>query len=219
MIYLMISQNFWSDLTAQHQEKILQEGKPILFKRGEIVYSEGEEPQGIYLVEKGLVGLILLGASSGKEHLMRFFKKGQYFGHRSLFSQEGYHGRTVCLEPAELSFIPKKTIFEILESQPHLYRGIVEILAQELKLAELQRVNILENQILPRVANSIVYLKELHPLHKWTRQEIANFCASTASTVIKAMAELEEKGLIRQESRDIVILDRDGLLELSFSQK
>lgn len=215
----MISQNFWYDLTSQHQEKILKEGKPILFKRGEIVYSEGDSPEGIYLVEKGLVGLILLGASSGKEHLMRFFKKGQYFGHRSLFSQEGYHGRTVCLEPTELSFIPKKTVFEILETQPLLYRGVVEILAQELKLAELQRVNILENQIIPRVASSIVYLKELHPKHKWTRQEIANFCASTASTVIKAMAELEQKGLIRQEARDILILDRDGLLDLSFSQK
>lgn len=219
MILVMISQSFWGQLSAQHKDKLKLESKLIHLKRGEVVYSEGQTPDGIYLVDKGLVGLVLIGASTGKEHLMRFFTEGQYFGHRSLFSKEGYHGRTICLEPTTLNFVPKQTIEDILRIQPELYRGIIEMLAGELKLAELQRVNILENQILPRVANSIVYLKELHPDHKWTRQEIANFCASTASTVIKAMAELEEMKLISQESRDIIILDRKGLLELSFSLK
>lgn len=219
MILIMNSQSFWKDLSAKHQQKLRDESKIFHYKRGEVVYSEGQTPSGIYLVDKGLVGLVLLGASSGKEHLMRFFAKGQFFGHRSLFSGGEYHGRTICLEPTQIDFIPKKTVEDILLLQPDLYRGIVEILAHELKLAELQRVNILENQILPRVANSIVFLKELHPDHKWTRQEIANFCASTASTVIKAMAELEQMKLISQDSRDITILDREGLLELSFSLK
>lgn len=73
---------------------------------------------------------------------------------------------------------------------------------------------ILENQILPRTAQALVYLKELHPAHKWTRQEIANFSASTVSTIIKALAELEAKGLIRQEGRSIDILNREGLIAL-----
>lgn len=215
----MITQNFWKDLSAEHQEKLRNESKSLLFKRGEVIYSEGQTPQGIFLLETGLVGLVLLGATSGKEHLMRFFTQGQYFGHRTFFSRGEYHGRTICLEPTRVNFVPKKTVDEILLYQPDLYRGVVEMLASELKQAELQRVNILENQILPRVANALVYLKELHPNHKWTRQEIANFCASTASTVIKAMSELEQMELISQESRDIVILDREGLMDLSFSLK
>lgn len=219
MISVMKSQNFWEDLSAQHQEKLRAESKILQFKRGEVIYSEGQTPQGIFLLESGLVGLVLLGATSGKEHLMRFFTKGQYFGHRTFFSRGEYHGRTICLEPTQVNLVPKKTVDEILLHQPDLYRGVVEMLASELKQAELQRVNILENQILPRVANAIVYLKELHPDHKWTRQEIANFCASTASTVIKAMSELEQMELISQESRDIIILDREGLMDLSFSLK
>jgi CRP-like cAMP-binding protein len=73
---------------------------------------------------------------------------------------------------------------------------------------------ILENQILSRTAQTIIYLKDIHPNHNWTRQEIANFCASTVSTIIKAMAELEDMGLISQKGRSIDILDREGLLNL-----
>jgi CRP-like cAMP-binding protein len=57
-------------------------------------------------------------------------------------------------------------------------------------------------------------LKDLHPDHNWTRQEIANFCASTVSTVIKALSELEELNLIKQDGRSIQVLNRDGLIAL-----
>ncbi|MBX3041006.1 MAG: winged helix-turn-helix domain-containing protein, partial [Bdellovibrionaceae bacterium] len=56
--------------------------------------------------------------------------------------------------------------------------------------------------------------KDLHPRHRWTRLEIASFCASTPSTVIKALAQLEEKGLISQKGREIEIRDRKALLSL-----
>ena len=74
---------------------------------------------------------------------------------------------------------------------------------------------ILENQILSRTAQAIIYLKDLYPEHNWTRQEIANFCASTVSTVIKAMAELEDMGLIKQQGRSIEILKREELLQMT----
>ena len=73
---------------------------------------------------------------------------------------------------------------------------------------------ILENEILVRTAFAIVSLKDLHPDHNWTRQEIANFCASTTSTIIKALAEFEERGLIEQTGRKIKIIDRAKLIAL-----
>jgi CRP-like cAMP-binding protein len=59
-----------------------------------------------------------------------------------------------------------------------------------------------------------IYLKDLHPERNWTRQEIANFCSSTVSTVIKTLAEREDKKLIRQAGRVIEVLDRTALVNL-----
>ncbi|MEN0060077.1 MAG: Crp/Fnr family transcriptional regulator, partial [Bdellovibrio sp.] len=203
-----------SDIPLEVQREFDSAAQRIEFRRGDVVYREGDLPRGLYFVEEGLIGLMLLGATSGKEHLVRFFRRGQLFGHRALFSNEGYHGTATALEPTTLRMIDRTTLYRVLERFPQLYKEITVVLAKELRRCEVQHVMILENQILSRTAQALVYLKDLHPEHKWTRQEIANFSASTVSTIIKALAELESMGLIRQEGRSIEILNREELIAL-----
>lgn len=208
----------WDDLSPEIKERFEKNSKCIDLKRGDYVYQQGETPKGLYFVKQGLVGLMMVGRSSGKEYLLRFFRQGQFFGHRALFSEEGYHGTSVAIEPTLLKLVPAEVVRSVMDSDPSLMRNVVRVLSKELRRCEEHQVMILENEILVRTAQALVYLKDLHPEHNWTRQEIANFCGSTASTVIKVMAELEAMGLIRQDGRSIKILKRDELIDLEDSQ-
>lgn len=215
----MIFNELWSDLPIEAKRQFELSSKTLEVKRGEFVYRQADEPKGLYFVRSGLVGLIIQGSESGKEHLLRFFKQNQFFGHRALFSKEGYHGSTMALETTIVKLVPKETVLEAIKNYPLLLQDVVRVLAKELRRSEVQRVMILENQILSRTAQALIYLKEIHPEHNWTRQEIANFCASTVSTIIKALSQLETMGLIQQDGRKINILDRDRLLVLQDSDQ
>lgn len=206
--------DLWSDISSEMRWYFESQSKNLELKRGEKVYSQGDTPKGLYFIKSGLVGLTILSSNSGKEHLLRFFRQGQFFGHRALFSKEGYHGNAVALEATSIKFVPKEAVLAGIAKDKSILEDVVYVLSKELRRCENQHVMILENQIKARVAQSLVYLKDLHPEHNWTRQEIANFCASTVSTVIKAMAELEQDGLISQEGRSITILKRDSLISL-----
>lgn len=205
--------HLWSDLPRELSQEFDKKAIQKLLKRGEFVYHVTDQPHGLYFVEEGLVGLTLVGPS-GKDHLLRFFKPQQFFGHRSLFAEEPYHGSAIALEKTKLLFLPKSVVHQALEDHPRLYLDILRVLAKELRRVELQHVRIVENQILSRVAQSLVYLKDMRSDHLWTRQEIATFCGSTPSTVIKALASLESRKLIQQVNRRIDILDRKGLIDL-----
>lgn len=210
----MVWKELWSELPTEIKWHFESQSKTIELKRGDFVYQQGDTPAGIYFIKTGLVGLMLIGSSSGKEHLLRFFRQGQYFGHRALFSDEGYHGSTIAIEPTKLKLVPKDVIMDAVEKHPFLLKDVVRVLSKELRRSENHQVMVLENQILVRTAQAIVYLKDLHPDHNWTRQEIANFCASTVSTIIKALSELENRGLIKQEGRSIQVLSRDSLISM-----
>lgn len=205
--------DLWSDLPQEVRIQFESRSTTLELKRGDRVYQQGDKPRGIYFVKQGLIGLVKIGVS-GKEHLLRFFREGQFFGHRSLFSNEEYHGSTLALEPTKIKLVPKDVILSAIDQHPKMLLEVVTVLARELRRCENQHVMILDNQINVRVAQGLVYLKDLHPQHNWTRQEIANFCASTVSTVIKSLADLEEMGLIQQDGRSIKILDRDRLIAL-----
>jgi CRP-like cAMP-binding protein len=206
--------DLWASLPSEVRQQFDSQAQITEFKRGDLIYRQGDQPKGIYFVMQGLVGLVLIGQVSGKEHLLRFFREGQFFGHRALFSDEGYHGSTVALEPTVLKLVPKSLVISAIAKHPQLLMDVARVLSKELRRCENHQVMILENQILVRTAQAVVYLKELHPGHNWTRQEIANFCASTVSTIIKALAELEQSGLIKQQGRSIEILNREGLVAL-----
>jgi len=208
--------SLFQSLPDEAESKILKTFIKKKYKRGEYIYRQGDTPLGLFFIEKGLVSLMLLGVS-GKEHLVRFFIHGQFFGHRSYLSKEQHHGSAMALEPTAVYFLSASKFGVLLSEYPLIYKNIAQVLAQELGRCEKQRLLVLENEVLSRTALALVYLKELHPEYQWTRQEIADFCASTTSTVIKAMAELEDRGLIAQEKRSIKILSKEGLIALQDS--
>lgn len=205
--------DLWVDLPTEIRLKFESESVTVQAKRGEFIYRQGDKPRGIYFVKQGLVGLTKIG-TTGKEHLLRFFREGQFFGHRALFSKEDYHGSAVALEQTQLKLVPRSAVLAAIDLYPKMLLEVVQVLAKELRRCENQHVLILDNQINIRVAQGLIYLKDLHPDHNWTRQEIANFCASTVSTVIKSLADLENQGLIKQVGRSIEILDREGLVSM-----
>lgn len=211
----MEKSSLWQRLVPEAQRELLHVTQRLSLKRGEVIYRQGDSPRGLYFIEEGLVGLVLTGESSGKEHLVRFFKGRQFFGHRTLFADELHHATSTALERTLISFIPKNPFLRVADQNPCLYKEVMQVLAGELRTCEVRHVTIMEKQVLARTAQALVYLKDLYPEYNWTRREIASFCASTASSVIKAMAELEQKGLITQKGRTIEILERQKLIGLT----
>lgn len=191
-------------------DALLKISKPISLKKGQYIYHVDDNPIGLYYVHTGLVGLLRVSAK-GQESLLRLFKKQQFFGHRSLFSNETYHGSARCMEDCEILFCPKSEVVSYFDHQPKGYYFLARALSKELRRSELRGVMISESEVIERVAAAILIFKNLYPDFKWTRTDIANFCASRTPTVIKTLANMEKQGLIKQVGRRIEILDEEKL--------
>jgi CRP-like cAMP-binding protein len=207
-----MSHEFWVNLDEKSRSKLEQKKRSRTYRKREFIYEAGEIPKGIYLVNSGLVGLTAV-TRNGNEQLLRVFRQGQYFGHRALLAEEPYHATATSLEASEICFIEAQSWRSALQSDPHFCDSVLKTLARELRDAEMRRLSISDDDVLTRAAEALIYLHELKPDHDWTRKEIALFIASTAPTIVRALAKLESRGLIRQSGRKIEILDRAGLLD------
>jgi len=192
-------------------QDIFKDARSLKFKRGDVIYKMGELPQNIYLLQTGLVGLVVWG-ESGKDHLLRLFKQGQIFGHRSFFAKEKYHASATVLQDTEVLVLSKDEMRERMKGNCDLAEKLLETLATELRRSEEKQVILTEKDVTARIAEAVVYFKELHPTHSWTRQEVADFCGTTVATVIRTLAKFVDDGLIEQQGREIIILKKDELL-------
>ncbi len=180
-------------------------------KKGDILYREGDQPHGLYFLQKGLLGLTML-SESGAESLVRIFPEQSFCGHRSLIAQEEYHASAVALKACEILFIEAQAANKLLLENNELLMFFSRCLARDLKIAESRFNDMIGKRAYQRVVDSIVFLKHKNSQFPWTRREIGEFCGVKMETVSRILSELEENGLIKKEGRSIKIIDEAKLL-------
>lgn len=185
------------------------------YKAGQTVFYQGNEPLGLFTVEKGLVKIESTN-DSGQSHTLRLMGPGNVLGYRSLFSKEPYQASAIALEDSKLCFLPKSYILELFGAEPQMALQLAERLAKDLREAENKWIKQVDNEAADRVAEALIFLSEKFAGQNWTRREIAQWAGTTPETVMRALARFEKEGLVAQQKRAIQILDRPGLL-LKFS--
>jgi len=91
--------------------RLLNENKGHMsYKKGKIIFNEGQRPAGIYVIFSGKVKLYKLG-SNAKEQIVRLAKEGDILGYRSLISGNNYNASAETLEDCMLCFLSRDTFF------------------------------------------------------------------------------------------------------------
>ena len=184
------------------------------FKRNEIIYHEGDNPENLYFLTSGLVGLFHI-SEEGKETFFRVFGKDDIFGHRSYFANEPYHASSVALSPVTISIISTEECNRICKEHTSLIRNMTSMMAKDLGKAELRMAGLLDKTAHKRISESLVYLKLKHPDYVWTRREIGEYSGCTFETVTRVMTILEKRNLIEKTGRDFNIINPEKLLSLT----
>jgi len=193
-------------------EEISQTKTSSHFKAGQTIFYQGNEPLGLFTVEKGLVKIESTN-EHGQSHTLRLMGPGNVLGYRSLFSKEPYQASAIALENSKLCFLPKSFILTLFQAEPQMALQLAERLAKDLREAESKWIRQVDNEAPDRVAEALIFLSEKFGEQNWTRKEIAQWAGTTPETVIRALARFEKEGLVTQEKRSIQILNRPGLIE------
>lgn len=178
------------------------------YKRGEIIYHEGDNPNKLFFVQSGLVGLFHI-SETGKETFLRVFGKDAIFGHRSYLAEEPYHATAIVLAPSLIISISKEECDRICQENPLFMKLMAKKLASDLGNTELRMAGLQDKSAFKRIAESMIFLKLRYPNHTWTRKEIAEFSGSTLESVARAMTDFESQGFIKKIGRDFEIIDYD----------
>ncbi len=195
-------------------EQINNQKTLLSFKKGEVLFHEGDMPKGLYCLSSGVVRLNHHD-TNGKEVLLRVHKRGDILGYRALFAEEPYHATAIAHETTEVCFIPFYVIKSIMCTDPNLSFSFLKQLSKELHSVEDRMSAVISKPVHSRVAEALIYFKEELPDSKWTRRDIAEWTGTTPETVMRTLAQFELEGLIRQEGRNIHISKTPELLKIA----
>lgn len=211
--------NVFCSLTSIQAVEMSAEKNCSLYKKGQIIFNEGNKPNGMYCINKGKIKLFQTG-EEGKEQILRLAKEGDIIGYRSLISGEAYSGTAAVMEDATVCFIPKNTFFNFLQTNAELSSSMMQLLSHDLKDAENRVTAIAQKPVRERMADAILMLNEFYGTDNEgaisvaiSREDIANIVGTATETTIRILSDFKSEKLIEPVGKKIKIINRPGLLK------
>jgi Mechanosensitive ion channel/Cyclic nucleotide-binding domain len=103
-------------LTAE----VADELKSLMFGRGEVIFKEGDELRGVYLLLSGVVSLQV--AHAGEPREIATVTSGQSFGEAGMYGVQVADLRAIALEDSEVLRLSPEVVRALFEASPRLAR-------------------------------------------------------------------------------------------------
>ncbi len=195
--------------------------KNFHYKKGEVLFNEGDEVTGIYFIYEGTVKVHKHWGNE-KELIVRFAKKGDIVGHRGLGKENFYPVSATALEPVTVCFIDLDFFRASLKVNHNFIYELMMFYAKELQESEKNMRNLAHMPVKGRIAQALLALKDKFGINEegfidlvLSRQDLASFAGTTYETVFRILNQFMEENIITASGKDIAIINVEALLNFT----
>ncbi|RPD39862.1 Crp/Fnr family transcriptional regulator [Chitinophaga barathri] len=200
---------------------IASNARPTSFKKGAVVFREGDPVEGFYFIHTGKVKVHKQWGEEGKDLILKFAGEGNLLGHRGLVSGDVYPVSATVVEPVEACFItPEFFQATMLVNHQLAYRMIL-LYADELQQAEQSMRDMVHMNVKSRIAKSLLKLEEIFGKDEegyinggLSRQDVASYAGTTYETLFKTINEWAAEGIVASAGKQLAILHTKKLRKL-----
>jgi len=212
----------FKDLPQEEKERLARSHTSRFYRKGELIYHEGEKPTGLLCLAKGKVKIFKEGIT-GREQIIRLAKPVGFIGYRALFAEENYRASAMALEDSVVCLFSREEILNTVRNRPDLTLKILKTLASELGVSHLRTVNLTQKHIRGRLAESLLFLSNTYGFEEdgrtikayLSRDDLASLSNMTASNAIRTLTQFSEEKIIGTDGRRVQVIDRARLEYIS----
>ena len=208
-------------LTPDEVENLNFEKDFRQYKRGDILYQEGNRISGFFCINSGIIKVFKTGFD-GKEQIIRFAKKGDIIAYRSVLSNELACTSAKVIEDCQVCFIPSEILTSFIKTNPLYALELLKLACHELGEANSFITDIAQKTVRERLAEVLLFLVSDFGLDNdnflnisLTREELANIIGTATESVIRLLSEFKSDKLVELNGRKIRILNTKGLEKIS----
>jgi CRP/FNR family transcriptional regulator, dissimilatory nitrate respiration regulator len=184
------------------------------YKRGELVFSEGDAADGLYILYLGRVKIFKL-SSDGKEQILHIIEPGEPFGEVAVFLGAAFPAYAEALEESTAVFFPRRAFVDLIKDDPYLAMNMLAILSHRLKYFTRLIEDLSLKEVPQRFAAYLLYGSAeagRDYVHlNIAKGQLASLLGTIPETLSRILGKMVQVGLIEVEGRKIMVLDRVAL--------
>ncbi len=209
----------FQNLSQKHLGELSMIVVDQVFKKGQEIFSEGEDGTGFYVVITGRVKIYKV-SWEGREQILHIFGPGEPFGEVPVFTGQKFPASAAAIEPSRIFFFPKDSFIRLIRREPELALGMLAVLSMRLRRFAALVEDLSLKEVPGRLAAYLLYLsqKRKNSLDldlDISKTQLASLLGTIPETLSRILAKMKKAGLIEVEGARIRILDPDALEDLA----
>jgi CRP/FNR family transcriptional regulator, cyclic AMP receptor protein len=126
------SDSLLAALPTELSQSLFAKARPVSLKADQTLFMVGDEGDGCYRVEEGLLKASI-AAPAGGERILAILGPGSVVGELSMIDRGPRSASVTALRDSKLSFVGRSAFEAFGQSRPELYRDVATLLAQRLR--------------------------------------------------------------------------------------
>ena len=196
----------------------------VSYDKGELIAQEGSYAAGVYVVQSGLVSIGKYASKGWEKRTLRFLAVGEMFGLETVFLERDPVNVQFAkaLTESSLVFFERSNILAFSKIHPRLFADLCRWLSREVIMLEFKLTRETVESIGRNLALLLMALANKYGEKEGTnlvvelpvpRQTLAEMIGVSIETLMRALKQFRERGLIETAQNRIIITDLEGLKE------
>jgi CRP/FNR family transcriptional regulator len=209
----------FADLSEQELSFLAERAVPHHLRGGEMIFSEGEPCQGLYVVESGAVKIFKTSVS-GREQVLTTEGPGQSVAELPVFDDGAYPASAVAATDTTLLFVGKRDFQALCLQHPQVALKVLKVVGARLRWL----VGIIEELSFTTVRHRLAALLLRFAKRKGKRtargieftitasnQELAAHIGTVRELVSRNLSRFQAEGIVKLNGKTVVVPDLAAL--------
>jgi CRP-like cAMP-binding protein len=221
VIKLISDMPLFAGLSRMQYKALARIGVRRSCRKGERLFSEGDEGTGFYMVVTGRVKIFKVSVE-GKEQILHLFGPGESFGEVSVFTGQGFPADAVTSVQTALLFFPRVAFSALIQKDPTLALNMLAELSGRLRHFAALIEDLSLKEVPGRLAKYLLYLSDGgdgEVALDVSKGQLASLLGTIPETLSRILARMHRQGVIRLRGSQIRILDRPGIEQIALEGK
>lgn len=214
--------DIWPLLSHSEKRYVAANFKVHTFKKNQLIYSEGDEPEFLWCLLKGKVKKYKNGICD-RIQILRLHRPVQFFGYRAYFAKERYVSSASAFEVSTLGVLPLSVVETLIRNNQEIAMFFIYELSRNLGGSDTKIVNLTQKHIRGRLAEAILALADSYGLEDddatlkiyMSREDLASLSNMTTSNAIRTLTSFVNEKLLVVDGRRIKIINEPLLRKIS----
>lgn len=191
----------------------------LTFRKGETIIKQGSLAGGLMYLAKGVVKYNY-EAPAQRNVIFLVSRSPDFIGCSTLYGPRVYMFSVVAVEDCHICMINLEAFERVLSKNAQLLAQFYSLNTNETNKLLLHSLGHYQKHVNGRIADVILHLSNtIYNSDKFTlpltRKEIAEWAGASPENIMTTLSRFHKEGILKVDGKDIVIIDKDRLLQIS----